>query len=97
MKRFFHHLVSFIAVAAIACSAVFSAVAAWRSELRNFGQKIGHAVKRVFLGGCELAAQGLEAVRRAVIFFVAARSYVQRIERRKDLQLTAGWRLVPSV
>lgn len=97
MKRF-HSIYAIIALAtAMAVTAVFSVLSACRSEFIDMAKKVGGAVKRVFLEGCELAAQGQVAAHRAVILFVAARSFTQRIERRERMQLTASWRLVPSV
>lgn len=97
MKRF-HSIFAFISLATfVALNAIFSAVATCQAKCLGIARKLGGAASRVFLDACELVAQGHAAVYRVVIMFVAARSFAQRIARRERMQVTASWRLVPSV
>lgn len=97
MKRF-HSIVAIFALGiSMAVTAVFAVASACRSQFLDITKKVSGAVKRVFMEACEMAAQGQVAVYRAVILLVAARSFTQRIERRERMQVTASWRLVPSV
>lgn len=57
----------------------------------------GSRIKQLVLGAVEAVAQAAASVRDAVVLFVAARSFVQRIVRRERLHVTPGWRLCPSI
>lgn len=91
MKRF--RLSSILFAAAALCATVFTTFIAPAVELVV---ATGRAVKNLVLDGFKLAANQDADARRAVVWFVVAKAFVQRLAKRERLVLTASWRMCPS-
>jgi hypothetical protein len=94
MKRFF---CSALAIASLACVAVLAFADDIGDRLITAVRSGRYRIKHFLLDAIEAVAQPAAAVRDAIVLFVAAKSFVQRIVRRERLHVTPGWRLCPSI
>lgn len=94
MKSIFR---SIVAIAALAIAAAASVTANVVTSVYAIARGVRDRAIRFIVHAVEVVAVAAAAVRDAVVLFIAAKSFVQRIVRRERLHVTPGWRLCPSI